>query len=126
MPERFAFGNVALHPNWSRRFSLQRAFLLCCWERGLACGAKFMAKKSKKTARPDRATEEILLAEEDLAAMRPALAVAPELVVQALSRTRRRRAKPVRKKTKTARKSSTKKARKASPKKRKKKTAGRK
>ena len=39
-----------------------------------------MAKR-KKSARPDLATEDILLAEEDLAAMRPDLAVAPELVV---------------------------------------------
>jgi len=85
-----------------------------------------MVKKRKKAVRPDRATEEILLAEEDLAAMRPALAVAPELVVQTLSRTRRRRpAKQAKKKTKTARKSSAKKAPKVSAK-RKKKSAGRK
>jgi hypothetical protein len=72
-----------------------------------------MAKHRKKTVRPDLATEDMLLAEEDIAAMRPALAVAPELVVQILTQKRRRRAaKPAKKKMK-ARKSSAKKARKA-------------
>ena len=86
-----------------------------------------MAKNRKKAARPDLATEDILLAEEDLAAMRPALAVAPELVVQTLARKRRRRPrKPGKKKVKNARKSSAKKARKSAAKKRKKKAARRK
>ena len=52
----------------------------------------------------------MLLAEEDLAAMRPALAVAPELVVQTLARARKRRArKSAKKKVKKAVKSSAKK-----------------
>lgn len=75
-----------------------------------------MAKR-KKAARIDLATEAMLLAEEDFAAMRPALAVAPDLIVQTLARTRKRRLqKPAKKKVK-ARKSSAKKARKSSPKK---------
>ncbi len=81
-----------------------------------------MAKR-KKAAGPDLVTEDMLLAEEDLAAMRPALAVAPELVVQTLSRKRRRA--PPKKKAK-ARKSPAKKARKAAPKRSKRKAARRK
>ena len=85
-----------------------------------------MARKRKKATRPDSAVEEILLAEEDLAAMRPALAVAPELVVQTLARRRRRRPrKQAKKKVKKARKSSAKKARKPTPKRKKAKTTGR-
>jgi hypothetical protein len=75
-----------------------------------------MAKR-KKAARIDLATETMLLAEEDLAAMRPALAVAPDLVVQALLRKRRRRPTKQAKKKMQARKSSAKKARKSSAKK---------
>jgi hypothetical protein len=74
-----------------------------------------MAKR-KKAARIDSATEAMLLAEEDLAAMRPALAAAPDLVVQTLARKRKRRQKPAKKKVK-ARKSSARKARKAPAKK---------
>ena len=60
---------------------------------------------AKKPARLDLAAEDMLMAEEDLAAMRPALAVAPELVLQMITRKRkRRRAEPVRKMAK-ARKS---------------------
>jgi hypothetical protein len=71
-----------------------------------------MAKR-KKAARIDLPTA-MLLAEEDLAAMRPALAVAPELVVQTLARARKRRArKSARKKVKKAVKSSAKKTRKS-------------
>lgn len=85
-----------------------------------------MAKNRKKAARRDVALENILLAEEDLAAMRPALAVSPELVVQTLAHKRRRRPqKQARKKVKKARKSSAKKARK-SPAKKKTKRAARK
>jgi O-acetyl-ADP-ribose deacetylase (regulator of RNase III) len=74
-----------------------------------------MAKNRKKAARIDLATEDILLAEEDLAAMRPALAVAPELVVQTLTQKHRLRPqKRAKKKVKKARKSSAKKARKSS------------
>ena len=81
-----------------------------------------MAKR-KKSAGPDLVTEDMLLAEEDLAAMRPALAVAPELVVETLTRARRiRRKKLAKRKVRKARKSSAKKARKASPSKKKKKT----
>jgi len=81
-----------------------------------------MAKR-KKAAGPDLVTEDMLLAEEDLAAMRPALAVAPELVVQTLSRKRRRRpVKRAKKKVAKARKSSAAKARKSSPKRKKTKT----
>ena len=92
-----------------------------------------MAKR-KKAARIDLPTA-MLLAEEDLAAMRPALAVAPELVVQTLARARKRRAqKQARKKVKKAvkssarktRKSPAKKARKAAPKRKMSKTAQRK
>jgi hypothetical protein len=84
-----------------------------------------MARKRKKATRPDSAVEEILLAEEDLAAMRPALAVAPELVVQTLARKRRRRPqKQAKKKVKKARKSSAKKARKSARKRKKAKTTG--
>jgi hypothetical protein len=79
-----------------------------------------MARKPTKAE-----VEGILLAEEDLAAMRPALAVAPELMLQALQRQRKRGRKPVRKKVK-ARKSSPKKARKSAPKKKKAKKAARK
>ena len=73
--------------------------------------------KRKKAARIDLATETMLLAEEDFAAMRPALAVAPDLVVQTLSRKRRRRPTKQAKKTVQARKSSAKKGRKSSAKK---------
>jgi hypothetical protein len=69
-----------------------------------------MAKR-KKAARIDLPTA-MLLAEEDFAAMRPALAVAPDLVVQTLSRKRRRRLTKQAKKKVQARKSSAKKARK--------------
>ena len=55
--------------------------------------------KTKKTARIDLATEDMLLAEEDLAAMRPALAVAPELVVQILAGTQAPRQKQARKRS---------------------------
>jgi len=83
--------------------------------------------KSKKTARIDLATEDMLLAEEDLAAMRPALAVAPELVVQTLARARKRRPrKSARKKVKKAVKSSAKKTRKSAAKKARKPAAKRK
>ena len=75
-----------------------------------------MAKR-KKPARIDLAPETMLLAEEDFAAMRPALAVAPDLVVQALSRKRRRRPTKQAKKKVQARKSSARKARKSSAKK---------
>jgi hypothetical protein len=86
-----------------------------------------MARKRKNATRPDSAVEEILLAEEDLAAMRPALAVAPELVVQTLARKRRRRPqKQAKKKVKKARKSSVTKARKSSAKRKKTKTKRRK
>jgi hypothetical protein len=86
-----------------------------------------MAKNRKRPRRPDLATEAILLAEEDLAAMRPALAVAPELVVWTLTQKRRRRPPEQAKKTaKKARKSPAKKARKSSAKKKKKKAARRK
>jgi hypothetical protein len=74
-----------------------------------------MAKR-KKAARIDSATEAMLLAEEDLAAMRPALAVAPDLVVQTLARKRKRRPQKSTKKKVKARKSSAK-ARKSSSKK---------
>ena len=84
-----------------------------------------MAKR-KKAARIDLAPETMLLAEEDFAAMRPALAVAPDLVVQALSRKRRRRPTKQAKKKVPARKSSAKKARKAGSKRKKSKTARRK
>jgi hypothetical protein len=71
-----------------------------------------MAKK-KKTILPDLSAEDMMLAEEDLAAMRPALAVAPELVVQTLSRKRKRRPQK-RAKTRTRAKTSAKKGRKSS------------
>jgi len=81
-----------------------------------------MAKR-KKTIVPNLSEETMLLAEEDLAAMRPALAVAPELVVQMLTRQRRRTkskaAKPARKRKAPARKASKKRARKAPPRKKK-------
>jgi hypothetical protein len=80
-----------------------------------------MAKKRKKTAKADLVTEDLLLAEEDLAAMRPALAVAPELVVEALTRRRKRR--PLKKKKAKARKPSPKKARKSAAKKKESKAA---
>ena len=83
-----------------------------------------MAKR-KKAARIDLATETMLLAEEDLAAMRPALAVAPDLVVQALSRKRRRRPTKQAKKKMQARKSSAKKGRKSPAKGKRAKKAGR-
>ena len=74
-----------------------------------------MAKR-KKAARIDLATA-MLLTEEDFAAMRPALAVSPDLMVQTLARARKRRArKPAKKKVK-ARKTSAKKGRKVSAKK---------
>ena len=76
-----------------------------------------MARKPTKAE-----VEGMLLAEEDLAAMRPALAVAPELVVQALQRQGKRRRKSAKKKVK-ARKSSPKKARRSTPKKKAKKAA---
>jgi hypothetical protein len=79
-----------------------------------------MAKNRKKEARIDLATEDILLAEEDLAAMRPALVVAPELVVQTLTQKHRLRPrKRAKRKVRKARKSSAKKARKSSPRKKK-------
>ena len=77
-----------------------------------------MAKR-KKAARIDLATETMLLAEADFAAMRPALAVAPDLVVQALSRKRRGRPTEQAKKKVQARKSSAKKTRKAASKRKK-------
>ena len=86
-----------------------------------------MAKR-KKTARRDIrdiAVENMLLAEENLAAMRPALAVAPELVVQTLARKRRRRPQKQAKKKVKARRSSATKTRKSSPRKRKAKKAAR-
>ena len=73
--------------------------------------------KRKKTIVPSLSEETMLLAEEDLAAMRPALAVAPELVVHTLTRQRRRikrkAAKPARGRKSAAKKSSAKRARKA-------------
>jgi hypothetical protein len=81
-----------------------------------------MAKKRKKSAKADLVTEDLLLAEEDLAAMRPALAVAPELVVETLTRRRKRPVKKAKKKAK-ARKPSPKKARKSAAKKKKSKAA---
>ncbi len=81
-----------------------------------------MAKR-KKAAGPDLVTEDMLLAEEDLAAMRPALAVAPELVVETITRARRlQRRKQAKKKVKKARKSSVTKARKSPAKRKKTKT----
>jgi hypothetical protein len=79
-----------------------------------------MAKK-RKPAKLDLAAEDILMAEEDIAAMRPALAVAPELVLQtiAAAKRKRRRAKPAKKKAKS-RKTAAAKRRKASPKRNKK------
>ena len=74
-----------------------------------------MAKR-KKAARIDLATA-MLLTEEDFAAMRPALAVAPDLMVQTLIRKRRRRPTKQAKRKMQARKSSAKKARKSSAKK---------
>ena len=74
-----------------------------------------MAKR-KKAARIDLATA-MLLTEEDFAAMRPALAVAPDLMVQTLARTRKRRAQKSAKKKVKARKTSAKKGRKVSAKK---------
>ena len=75
-----------------------------------------MAKR-KKTMVPTLSEETMLLAEEDLAAMRPALAVAPELVVQTLMRQRRRTkskaAKGTRARKAPARKAAKKRARKA-------------
>ena len=85
-----------------------------------------MAKDKKKPARLDLATEDMLIAEEDLAAMRPALAVAPELVLQTITpKRKRRRAKPAKKKAK-ARKSAAARPRKASPNRKKAKKARRK
>ena len=81
-----------------------------------------MPKRKKKAAQPDLATVDLLMAQEDVAAMRPALAVAPELVVQALSRKRKRPPqRPARKRVK-GRKSTPKKVRKLSPKTKKKAT----
>ena len=85
-----------------------------------------MATKKRKATRPISETEQILLAEEDFAAMRPALAVAPELVVETLTRRRRRRPRKAAKKKVKARKSSAKKARKAAPKRTRRKPAPRK
>jgi hypothetical protein len=82
-----------------------------------------MPKRRKKAAQPDLATADMLMAQEDVAAMRPALAVAPELVVQTLSRKRRPR-RPAKKKAKR-RESASKKVRKRSPKTRKAKKAAR-
>ncbi len=82
-----------------------------------------MAKNRKKTVKADLVTQDLLLAEEDLAAMRPALAVAPELVVEALTRRRKRRPLKQAKKKVKARKSSPKKARKPATKKKKAKAA---
>jgi hypothetical protein len=74
-------------------------------------------EKRKKAARIDLPTA-MLLAEEDFAAMRPALAVAPDLMVQTLTRTRKRRAqKTAKKKVRKARNSSSKKASRSSRKK---------
>ena len=70
-----------------------------------------MAKKTRRSIDIDQATQ-MLLAEADVAAMRPALAVAPELVIQAL--TRKRRTVTAAKK-KPVRKTAAKKARKAAP-----------
>ena len=85
-----------------------------------------MARKSKKASRIDLATEDMLLAEEDVAAMRPALAVAPELVVQTIQAARKRAARRRAKKKATARKAAIKKTRKAVPKKKKRVAAARK
>ena len=82
-----------------------------------------MAKR-KKAARIDLATA-MLLTEEDFAAMRPALAVAPDLVVQTLRRKRRRRPTKRAKKKVQARKSSAKKGRKSPAKRKKAKKAAR-
>ena len=75
-----------------------------------------MARKRKKAARTDLATEDMLLAVEDLDAMRPALAVAPELVVQTLEDARRRSARKRTSKRVAARKGVKRKARKAASK----------
>ncbi len=80
-----------------------------------------MAKR-KKAAPGDLAGIEMLLAEADFSAMRPALAAAPELVAQVLASNRKRR---LAKKAK-ARKARAKTARKPAPKKKKKAKAARK
>ena len=72
--------------------------------------------KRKKADRIDLATA-MLLTEEDFAAMRPALAVAPDLTVQTLARARKRRARKSAKKKIRARKTPAKKGRKISAKK---------
>jgi hypothetical protein len=81
-----------------------------------------MAKKAKTVTSADMVTQEMLFAEEEWAPMRPALAVAPELVMQATKRKPKQAKKKAKKakaaKTK-ARKASPKKARKAAPKKKK-------
>jgi hypothetical protein len=85
-----------------------------------------MARKRKKAPRTDLAAQDLLLAEEDVAAMRPALAVAPELVVQTLEEARRRSARKRARRKAAARKGAASRARKAAPKKPKAKKAARK
>jgi hypothetical protein len=75
-----------------------------------------MPKRRKKAAQADLATMDLLMAQEDVAAMRPALAVAPELVVQTLTRKRKRRPQRSTRKKAKGRKSSAKKVRQLSPK----------
>ncbi len=75
-----------------------------------------MAKKAKTVTSADMVTQEMLFAEEEWAPMRPALAVAPELVMQAVKRAKKNARKVKATKVK-ARKASPKKARKATPKK---------
>lgn len=77
---------------------------------------------ARKPSKADLATQDILLAQEDLAAMRPALAVAPELVLQVLQRQSKRRPRKATRKKVKARKSSAKKT-KSAPKKKAKKAA---
>ena len=78
---------------------------------------------ARKPSKADLVTQDMLFAQEDLAAMRPALAVAPELVLQALQRQSKRRPRKAAKKKKVkARKSSAKKT-KSAPKKKAKKAA---
>lgn len=70
-----------------------------------------MAKKAKTVTSADMVTQEMLFAEEEWAPMRPALAVAAELEMQAI----KRKPKRAKKKAKKAKATKTK-ARKASPK----------
>ena len=64
---------------------------------------------ARKPSKADLVVQDMLFAEEDLAAMRPALAVAPELVLQALQRQSKRRPRKAAKKKVKVRKSAAKK-----------------